>query len=56
MANFMKGELNPADELRKTVSQNGEEGHVPYPKHASDNAGPVSVALNLSLVELAGFP
>ena len=36
---IFKGELNPADELRKTVSQKGEEDYVHNSEHASDNAG-----------------
>ena len=38
---ILKSELNPADGLRKTVSQTGEEDHVNNPEHAYDNAGPV---------------
>ena len=37
---ILKGELNSADEQRKTVLQKGEEDHVHNPlKDASDNAG-----------------
>ena len=37
---ILKGELNPADELRKAVSQKGqEEDHVHNLEHAFDNAG-----------------
>ena len=36
---IFKGELNPADELRKPVSQKSEEDYLHNSEHASDNAG-----------------
>ena len=39
---IFKGELNAADELRKTVSQKGKEHFALNSKNASDNAGLVN--------------